>query len=70
MPVYEYRCEACSATFDEYLTSSTAPSPACPSCGGDDVARMWSSFGTKWRPSSVNWHRMGSWGKKPPKKNF
>jgi putative FmdB family regulatory protein len=71
MPVYEYRCGACGEQFDEYLSASTAPAPPCPSCGSEEVERLFSSFGTKWRPSIVNWHRVGSsWGAKPPKKNF
>ena len=70
MPVYDYRCGGCENTFDEYLTTSTAPAPACPDCGSEEVERQWGTFGTKWRPSFINWHRMGSWGAKPKKKNF
>jgi putative FmdB family regulatory protein len=70
MPVYDYRCGTCKTEFDEYLSTSTAPAPPCPSCGGSDVDRQWSSFGTKWKPSFIKWNRMGSWGAKPPKKNF
>lgn len=71
MPIYEYRCKACGATFEEYLATSTAPLPACPACRARTVERLWSSFATEWKPSNVNWHRVGSsWGEKPPKKNF
>jgi putative FmdB family regulatory protein len=71
MPIYEYRCEACGERFEEYLNASTAPPPPCTACGSDKVERLWSSFGTEWKPSIVNWHRVGSsWGAKPPKKNF
>jgi putative FmdB family regulatory protein len=71
MPVYEYRCEACAERFEEYLRASTAPAPPCPACGSEQVERLFSGFGTKWRPSFINWHRVGSsWGKKPPKKVF
>ena len=70
MPLYEYRCESCDTVFDEYLTTSASPSPPCPECGEKKVERQWGTFGTKWRPSFINWHRMGSWGQKPPKKNF
>lgn len=70
MPVYEYRCDACETGYEEYLSSSTAPPPPCPSCGSGSVTRVYSSFGTKWRPSFINWHRMGKWGPKLPKKNF
>jgi putative FmdB family regulatory protein len=71
MPVYEYRCEGCEARFEELLSSSTGPTPPCPSCGSKAVERQWSSFATEWKPSIVNWHRVGSkWGKPPPKKVF
>lgn len=71
MPIYEYRCAACEAEFEELLSSSTAPAPACPSCGAPTVERRWSSFATEWKPSIVNWHRVGSsWGEKPPKTVF
>jgi putative FmdB family regulatory protein len=72
MPLYEYRCEACDEPFEEFLFSSTASPPPCPACGSAEVERRFSSsFGTKWRPSIVNWHRVGSkWGTPPPKKVF
>lgn len=62
MPIYEYRCDACAAQFEEYLTASTAPTPHCPSCGSSEVTRRLSQFATEWKPSLVNWHRMpGKW---------
>ncbi|MFN8188179.1 MAG: zinc ribbon domain-containing protein [Gaiellales bacterium] len=71
MPIYEYRCGDCEQQFEEYLAASTAPVPTCPACSSAKVERLWSSFATEWKPSSVNWHRVGSsWGTKPPKKNF
>ncbi len=70
MPVYEYRCASCDIEFDEYLPTSTSPEPPCPKCGAAQVDRQWGPFGTKWRPSFIKWNRMGSWGQKPPKKNF
>jgi putative FmdB family regulatory protein len=71
MPIYEYRCEACDAAFEEYLRASTDPAPPCPACGAESVERTYSPFGTKWRSPLVNWHRVGSsWGSKPPKKVF
>lgn len=71
MPIYEYRCDACDERFEEYLSSSTAPTPACPSCASAGVHRVYSQFATEWKPSLINWHRMPSaWGEKPPKKNF
>jgi putative FmdB family regulatory protein len=71
MPIYEYRCEACGARFDEYLSTPSAPPPHCGACGSADVGRLWSSFATEWKPSNVNWHRVGGrWGEKPPKRVF
>jgi len=69
MPIYEYRCETCGAQFEELVGSDDA-APPCPGCGAESVERLFSGFGTKWRPSIVNWHRMGKWGPKPPKKVF
>lgn len=57
MPIYEYRCEACSERFEELVSASAAP-PPCPACGSTAVARLFSSFVTEWKPSIVNWHRM------------
>jgi putative FmdB family regulatory protein len=60
MPIYEYRCGSCEKRFEEYLSTSTKPSPPCPGCGSKDVQRMWSPIFTEWLPSNVNWHRYGS----------
>ena len=71
MPVYEYRCEACGTRFEEYLPASTAPQPPCAGCGSAAVSRLLSRFATEWKPSIVNWHRLGAgWGEKPAKKVF
>jgi putative FmdB family regulatory protein len=58
VPVYEYRCEECEAQFEE-LVRATAEPPPCPACASQEVTRLYSSFGTKWKPSIVNWHRVG-----------
>jgi len=60
MPIYEYRCEACEARFEEYLSTSTKPTPACPACSSNQVERLISRINTEWMPSDVNWHRIGS----------
>jgi len=71
MPVYEYSCEVCGTRFEEYLAASTAPPPPCAACGSLAVRRLLSRFATEWKPSIVNWHRVGaSWGQKPAKKVF
>lgn len=70
MPIYEYLCGSCDARFEEWLWQSTDPAPPCPGCGASGATRVYSQFATEWRPSKINWHRLGSWGKKPDKKVF
>jgi putative FmdB family regulatory protein len=60
MPIYEYRCESCATRFEEYLSTSTKPSPPCPACGSEGVERLMSGISLEWLPSDVNWHRAGS----------
>lgn len=43
MPIFEYRCERCGHAFETLVTRSEA-APACPRCGGDRVAKQWSTF--------------------------
>lgn len=62
MPVYEYRCDACEHRFEEFLPISTKPTPPCPKCGSEKVARWMSKINTEWQPSDVAWDRVGrSW---------
>jgi putative FmdB family regulatory protein len=55
MPIYEFRCEACSARFEELLRGPEASGGACPQCGSTGVTRLFSAFATEWRPSNVSW---------------
>jgi putative FmdB family regulatory protein len=43
MPLYEYRCLACGHEF-ELLVLSSSPHRACPSCAGESIERMLSTF--------------------------
>ena len=43
MPIYEYRCQNCQRRVSIYLRDSST-SPKCPSCGGEDLVRLFSSF--------------------------
>jgi putative FmdB family regulatory protein len=43
MPLYEYRCRACSREFEALVRVQTTP--ACPHCGAEDLERLLSSFG-------------------------
>ena len=36
MPIYEYACPSCGHEFEQIVRLS-APAPACPECGGDEV---------------------------------
>ncbi len=58
MPIYEYRCAECEERFEELLPAAAA-APRCPRCHSEDVVRLFSSFATEWKPSIVNWHRVG-----------
>jgi putative FmdB family regulatory protein len=42
MPIYEYRCRSCLLLFDRLIRGSETP--ACPTCGGQDLERLLSSF--------------------------
>lgn len=39
MPIYEYRCESCGASFEKMVRLS-APTPACEVCGAADVRKL------------------------------
>jgi putative FmdB family regulatory protein len=43
MPLYEYRCRACSREFEALVRGKTTA--ACPHCGAEDLERLISSFG-------------------------
>ncbi len=43
MPLYEYRCRACSSEFEALIGRQTTP--VCPKCGTEDLERLLSSFG-------------------------
>lgn len=38
MPLYDFRCAGCGATFELLVRSSTVP--ACPTCGGAALDRL------------------------------
>lgn len=43
MALYEYSCSKCGAV-SEHLVFSDDDTPVCPSCGGDTLERLLSSF--------------------------
>lgn len=40
MPTYEYRCEACGHTFEEYQSITAEPIKVCPECKKAKVRRL------------------------------
>ena len=40
MPTYDYRCEACSHTFDAFQRMSDEPLVECPDCGEQSLRRL------------------------------
>jgi putative FmdB family regulatory protein len=42
MPIYEYQCRSCDAVFELLVRSGDVA--ACPSCHGQDLERLLSSF--------------------------
>ena len=52
MPIYEYQCPACKATFEELVRSERAARKVvCPQCGHGDVVRQPSVFATHTAPT-------------------
>jgi putative FmdB family regulatory protein len=43
MPTYDYVCEACKHSFEEFQTMTEAPLKKCPKCGKSKLQRL---FGT------------------------
>ena len=42
MPIFDFRCGKCSATFELLVLSSTTA--ACPQCGSPDLEKLISGF--------------------------
>ena len=40
MPIYEYRCRACGASFEELRTADHADAPVACACGEADTVRL------------------------------
>jgi len=47
MPIYEYHCEECGATFDQFVRSMSATGEVeCPQCHSRRCQKHFSVFGT------------------------
>src|SRR3954466_2145190 len=40
MPTYEYKCDACGATFERFQSIKAEPIKRCPECGKAKVRRL------------------------------
>ena len=40
MPTYEYKCDACGATFERFQSITAEPIKRCPECGKAKVRRL------------------------------
>lgn len=45
MPLYEFVCGSCGFRWEDFLPAGTRP--ACSSCGGSDVGRVFSPYALK-----------------------
>lgn len=60
MPLYEYRCDACSAVAQVLTrTLSEAPHPACERCGGTSMTRLISRV-ARVRTAQEAWEASGT----------
>jgi putative FmdB family regulatory protein len=46
VPVYEYRCTACTTELEEIVLPGEEAPRSCPECGGE-LARLWSRIGVQ-----------------------
>ena len=55
MPMYEYRCRDCGATFDELVPSAQVSDSeiACPYCGEHAAEKLMSAFASSGSGSSA-----------------
>lgn len=45
MPLYEFTCEKCGATFEELVAAGPDdPGVTCPGCGSEDIEKLVSRF--------------------------
>jgi len=48
MPIYEFKCKKCGNIFEQLVFSSNRKDKViCPSCGKEDILRIFSSFSSK-----------------------
>jgi putative FmdB family regulatory protein len=51
MPIYEYSCEACGATFEQLVLGSSTPS--CERCGSEQLKKLISAAAAPGRSAGL-----------------
>jgi len=46
MPIYEYHCQSCGSLYEQFVRCGEEPELRCPVCGGTEVKKAFSLFGT------------------------
>lgn len=54
MPIYEYRCESCSAEFEEFVRPGDEEPEECPECSESTVTRLISN--TTFKLKGSGWY--------------
>jgi putative FmdB family regulatory protein len=63
MPLYEFTCEKCGATFEELLGAGLDDrGVTCPECGSEDIEKLVSRFASAGAPASKGGSGAGSCG--------
>lgn len=47
MPVFEYVCHDCHEKFEMLVRSSASAPALCPSCGGENTLKLFSTFAVR-----------------------
>ncbi len=53
MPIYEYRCNKCHRRVSILVRSPSESTVACPSCGGTELNRLFSTFAVRKSDQSI-----------------
>ena len=53
MPIYEYRCNSCRRRVSILVLSPSESTLACPSCGGTELSRLFSTFSVRKSEQSI-----------------
>ncbi|MGH8799854.1 MAG: FmdB family zinc ribbon protein [Casimicrobiaceae bacterium] len=69
MPIYEYRCSACSHKLESLQRLADAPLTTCPACGKETLTKLLSAAGFQLKGSGWYATDFKNAGAKPPAKD-